>query len=464
MKVKIYLIEPIVSNNIEEIVVSTPNQESYGSKVPSGIWEPYSIECIGSFLKYNIPSIDIQILQENIYNHENIVSKLAFTHGLNIVCISTYSYTADHVLDIFNKIKKINNDVVTVSGGYHPSGDYNFCKNSCIDYCIFGEGEIPLLNLINSLMDDNFEINENNKIDMKNEYCWPIRHEKFLKRAKSFPLAVPVPYKQMNSAMISFSRGCIYNCSFCASSLIWSDNNSSYRGIYDVMDEIRYLKRNFNTNHLFWTDLAINNSKKKLYGLLDNLIDIKDICSFGYANQKLDKKTAFKLQKAGFRRLGFGVEALENKRLEVIKQFQKFNYIKNALSAADENGIITRGYIMMGFPDEEPEDTYKILDTIIELPIDQLRLGFYTPFVGTSSYEEHYSNLTDNVNRFTADLPVFKNHIRKEKEWLKVREDVLIKYYNNELYEYRIKEKINDFPYLKESFDYFFKVLNLGCA
>jgi len=91
MKIKIYLIDPIVSEISNEIMVSTPNQGSYGSGAPSGIWEPYTMECIGSFLKKNLPFLDVHILQENIYNHDKIVSKLQLDYDLNIICISTYS-------------------------------------------------------------------------------------------------------------------------------------------------------------------------------------------------------------------------------------------------------------------------------------------------------------------------------------------------------------------------------------
>jgi len=318
-----------------------------------------------------------------------------------------------------------------------------------------------MLNLIKSLIGSEFETDENFKIDMNKNNSWPFREEKFLKRAKSFPLSVPSPDKQINPAMISYSRGCLFNCSFCASSLIWPDKNTFFREVSDVIHEIEYLKKKFGTNSLFWTDLALNNDKNKLYELLFNLSKLDNIYSFGYVNQNLDNETAFKLQKAGFRRLGFGVEALENTRLKDIKKFQKLSRIKKALSAADKNGIITRGYIMMGFPDQVPEDTYTILDNIIDLPIDQLRLGFYTPFVGTSSYNEHHENLTEDTNRFTADLPVFKNHIDEEEEWINVREDVIKKFYNSENYKDRVKEKIKEFSYLEEPFKYFFNILDL---
>lgn len=461
MKIKIYLIDPIVSEINNEIMVSTPNQGSYGSGAPSGIWEPYTMECIGSFLKENLPILDIHILQENIYDHDRIVSKLKFDHDLNVVCVSTYSYAANDVISIFEKIKDIDNEIITVSGGYHPSGDENFCQNSCIDHCILGEGEIQMLNLIKSLTGSEFKNDENFKLNMGENSPWPIRNEKFLKRAKSFPLSVPSPDKQINPAMISYGRGCLFNCSFCASSLIWSDTHTSFRNVSDVINEINYLKKKFGTNSLFWTDLALNNDKNKLYELLYDLSKLNNIYSFGYVNQNLDDETAFKLQNAGFRRLGFGVEALENYRLKKIKKFQKLSRIKKSLSAADRNGIITRGYIMMGFPDQVPEDTYNILENIIDLPIDQLRLGFYTPFVGTSSYEEHCDNLTEDNNRFTADLPVFKNHILEEEKWISIRKDVIKRFYNSENYKNRIEEKIKEFPYLEESFNYFFKLLNL---
>jgi radical SAM superfamily enzyme YgiQ (UPF0313 family) len=464
-KLKVYLIEPLSISYSSRILTVTPNPNNFGSLLPTGIWEPYSLECLGAYVKEVFPFLDIEILQDSVVNvSKKLLPKIKLKKYEKIIIgVSTYTYMFPEILSFLSNIKKFGK-VITVVGGYHPSGtEEEIVKYPQIDFVIVGEGEIPFLKLIQNILNESLPpdkiLYSLGKISMS-QFPYPLRFKKYLMRAKSYPLAYPSPPEQRAPAMITYGRGCYFKCPFCASSLIWKSSKISFRSVEKVVNEIKYLKEKFGTNLLYWTDLAINNNKKKLIELLTEIVNSKiKINSFGYVNQRLDEETCYLLKQSGFRRLGYGVETLKPNRLKQIKRFQNLERVKRALEIADGMGIITRAYLMIGFPDEEPKEIIELIDSALDLPIDQVRLGFFTPFVGTPLYEKCKNLLTEDWKRFTGDVPVFLHHIKYEDEWIKTRKMAIKKFYTSEKYRKRIENKIKRFPYLKNSFKFFFNEL-----
>jgi radical SAM superfamily enzyme YgiQ (UPF0313 family) len=126
------------------------------------------------------------------------------------------------VLDFLKVLKKENN-IITFLGGYHPSGNPSIVNNKYVDYIVVGEGKIPSIKLIKNILNNKLPkypvIKSEEQINME-DYNWPIRNPKYLRQSKAYPFFYPIPSEQISTAMITFGRGCYYNCSFCASQLM----------------------------------------------------------------------------------------------------------------------------------------------------------------------------------------------------------------------------------------------------
>ena len=192
-----------------------------------------------------------------------------------------------------------------------------------------------------------------------------------------------------------------------------------------------------------------------------------DVGWFAYAtvDKSIQKPETIRIMaEAGCSRIGIGLESLHRDILKSHKPTHA-TYKKgvNALKIVNENGILNRTYLMVGWPEETPEmfDATKEILTSGELPIDQLRIAFAVPFLGTPLYEELKSQLiTHDWRMYTGDQPVIKNNNMSTEEMKQKVKSMLISYYSSTPYKEHVSGKIADFPYLKESFVYWEEFLH----
>ena len=100
-------------------------------------------------------------------NHFDIV-------GISAVVSTAYKYTKELV----EIIKKIDNKTIIILGG-SLAASANILHHKCkIDYCVIGDGEEIIINLVNALMDENFvkdnlkEIKGITYLDEKKEFVF----------------------------------------------------------------------------------------------------------------------------------------------------------------------------------------------------------------------------------------------------------------------------------------------------
>jgi radical SAM superfamily enzyme YgiQ (UPF0313 family) len=168
------------------------------------------------------------------------------------------------------------------------------------------------------------------------------------------------------------------------------------------------------------------------------------------------------MKEAGCSKIGWGIESLNKNSLENIKTGQKYKIdeLKEALSLSNYLGIINRGYLMIGYPWETEKDIEKTFKSLKYIPIDELKVAFFTPFPGTPTFQKYKNLLTTNdPSHFTTDEPVVKVKSIKPRELIKIRRKIVKEFYQSKEYRERMKEKIKKFPYLMKSYNEFFDFL-----
>ena len=116
---------------------------------------------------------------------------------------------------------------------------------------------------------------------------------------------------------------------------------------------------------------------------------------------------------------------------------------------------------MIGYPWQSRNDIKKEIALLKKLPLDELRITFFTPFPGTTIYEKYRGILTtQDWSLFTSNAPIIKNKDITPKTFFLLRKEILIDFYNSEEYQNRVKQKIQKFAHLKEPFEDFFIFLN----
>jgi len=194
---------------------------------------PLSIMEIASFVKFNIPEIEIEIIsipvdyglpltqegKEQIYRELlRDISEIK-PKGIGISC--TAIAQAEEVIYLCELIKQHDPNIFIFLGGYFPTIYYEeiFSRTSAVDLIVIGEGEIPALHIIELLekgkdprKDDipNLVWKDDGHIHLSKENVRFNLNEKallnleLLRYARAYDF---LPY--------AFSRGCPYQCNFC---------------------------------------------------------------------------------------------------------------------------------------------------------------------------------------------------------------------------------------------------------
>jgi radical SAM superfamily enzyme YgiQ (UPF0313 family) len=237
-----------------------------------------------------------------------------------------------------------------------------------------------------------------------------------------------------------------------------------YRDPYRVVDEIEGLISAYGTNLIFFSDLTFNLDREKVVGLCEAIIRrnvrINWFCSC--RPEGMDAELLELMKMAGCARIHFGIEAIDEISLRRLDRERTYRVIEKALRTVSDAGIITRAYLMIGYPWETMKHLESISKNLDRLHIDDLRISFFTPFPGTDIYDKHIHEISKEWDDYTTDKPMFENKQLTKEEILYMREKIYSNYHNSPQYYDRVARKVALYPRLAASFEEFFKDAGLS--
>ena len=222
----------------------------------------------------------------------------------------------------------------------------------------------------------------------------------------------------------------------------------------------------YGTNHFYFADLSFNLSKKRIMSLCHEMrkgkLHVNWFCMCRPDN--LNKDVLQEMKESGCSRIGFGIDALNDKTLAKIKPGQNVSLEKThqILKLANALGIIVRTFVIIGYPWESKIDLDDSIETLKTLPIDELRIGLLTPLPGSSIYYEFKNQgiiLTDDFSKYTTEEYIIKHHELSPAEMVSYRDKMFREFYQSKEYRRRTQSKLKKFPHLKSSYDEFFDFL-----
>jgi radical SAM superfamily enzyme YgiQ (UPF0313 family) len=167
---------------------------------------------------------------------------------------------------------------------------------------------------------------------------------------------------------IAASRGCPARCVFCSEKDFWGGHRA--RSVDAVVGEMAYLKETYEYDLFYFCDSLINADRRWLERLCDALIEsgLEIFVTFAYCRpMKLDRPLLKKMDRAGFRKLDFGVESGSP---SVLRRMGKGNVREEALGiivAASEVMASVEANIMAFFPGESQEETLESIRFIFDV-------------------------------------------------------------------------------------------------
>ena len=286
--------------------------------------------------------------------------------------VATTAFTAEIVdaLQVLKLAKDINPRIVTVIGNVHPTFCYEEILKehySYVDFIVRGEGEETMVELMDALS-TNGNISKVKGIAYRDNGEIIVTSPRgFIKDLDILPMAWDLidwpiyTYKPMDDsvlAIVSSSRGCTQQCSFCSQQLFWQRQWRG-RSAENFVNELEFLRDIYSVNVVMISDETPTLSRKRWERILDlkmeRGLDTKLLLETRVNDILRDEDIMWKYKEANVDHIYVGVESTSQMTLDIFKKNIKAEESKRALDIINEYDIVSETSFVLGMPDDTKE-------------------------------------------------------------------------------------------------------------
>lgn len=359
------------------------------------VFPPIGLAYIAAVLKKN--DIKIEILEANAYdlNHSQI-SDYIEKYSPDFVGITSTTSLIEEAHEI---AKLCRENIKVVIGGVHASSmpQETLEKFERFDYLVRGEGEFTMLELaqkktlskINGLSyrkDKKIIHNSERKLNEELDNL-PFPARELLPMDKYFSVGA----KQNPSDYILSSRGCPYQCIFCADYLVHG-RKFRYRSPENIIKEVEYLNsrgvRDFDfidDNFTMLTDRVEKFCDLMIEKGLNKKMSWR--CSNGIRVDLITPALLKKMKEAGCYMVSLGIESGNEQILKNMKKSTNLEKIRRAVKWCNQAGIETRGLFMFGNLGENKKSMEDSIRFAKSLDLDTATFHITIPFPNTDYWK-----------------------------------------------------------------------------
>jgi len=408
--VKVCLIDPILFS------FQRVRGKSLKNNASMSFFPPLGLCYIANFLRKN--GVDVSIADRKVLMVKNrcgFFAVNALTEGElrrfrpDIVGITV---TTPTLFDVRNNILKIVRQVaggaMIVLGGPHASAlpEDTLHDNPEVDVVCRGEGELVMLEIaqqkrLNDILGISYR--EGKRIVTNptrkphrtiDDFCFPARDlldMEFYCR--------PNPYVMhglyMRSTTVFTSRGCPYNCTFCAGRTA-SGGLVRFQTPELVVDEIERLVKDYGIEGVYFADDMFDANKERAAEICRKLISRglhKKLCwNAQMRANSVDENLLQLMKQAGCIRVDVGFESGSQKILDIIDKRTTVAQNYDAARALRRMGLQVHANIVVGIPGEDMEDLKKTRAFMKRAKATWIGFGEFVPLPGSKLFDELLAN------------------------------------------------------------------------
>ena len=314
----------------------------------------------------------------------------------------------------------------------------------CIDSVILGDGEIPMVKLLNYLCTESDDDKE-----IPGVYFQCVEYKNYLPYICEDIDSLPIPdrtllpieryysvlsHNRFATSMIT-SRGCPFRCVYCKLTFQKPVMRSAKSVIkeFEIINslgikEVEIYDDTFNWNHQRTKDIC--------QGIIDKKLDLD--WAIRDRVDRVKEDVLIELKKAGCYRIHCGVESGSDRVLKLIKKNITTDQVREAIKCAKKYKFVILTYFMYGLPGETLEDAYRTIDFALELNTDYAEFSITIPYPGTEAYEnalkqkiipvDYWLNFTMNPNP-SFEIPYVIENLISKKELIRLRDQSVKRFY-----------------------------------
>ncbi|MDY6833748.1 MAG: radical SAM protein [Chloroflexota bacterium] len=407
---------------------------------------PIGIGIIANIMLQN--DFEVTVFDHNAlrYDEDTMISELKRIKDVDVVGIGGLITGYGYLKSIVPMVREIfPHSKIVIGGGVTIEPDIVFENIHGVDFCVHGEGEHTFLELCNQFREANSDFESINGISFRKGQEIYRTPERDLERNLDvfpmpayhlFPTEVYLEHLtfadgHQRQATLITSRGCPNKCTFC-----WrmTGRGIRFRSVEKILEEVEYLKSNYDIDSMFLLDEAINASEKRLGEVCKGFIDSKvDLPWISHARADRVNPDILNLMKeAGCIWLSVGIESGSKEMLEQMGKNVTPEQNKMAITLIKQAGIKITTSMMLGMPGETQNTVDQSIALLAETKPEAFLFGITTPFPGCDLYympevqnqilerygsKDKYFQALGDVHRLTINLTSFS-----DKELIRLRD------------------------------------------
>ncbi len=341
-------------------------------------------------------------------NNDEIVERCKKADLVGIAALSDYF---NEVIDLSHRLKKIGKKVV-IGFAMASSEPELTLQETKADYVVISEGEITMFELVEAIENGNRVENIHGLYIGKDK---AFIHRKFIDNLDSLPFPDweqldPRKYKKAPHgglvkafpvAPMTTTRGCPFECTFCASPKIW-DKKIRYRSPNNVTDEIEFLAKEFQVKEIHFEDDNLTLKREHIegicYSILERGLKIFWALPNGIRVDTVTPSLLRLMKESGCYSIAYGIESGSQEILKNIKKKTKIETIEYAVNEAYKAGIITQGFFIFGLPGETSETIKATMDFANRIKLDKAQFLLLDILPGTGLADQLQGKFKYNWN------------------------------------------------------------------
>lgn len=446
---------------------------------------PIGLGTIASVLINEGHEVNILDINARRLSHAETLKSLDLNDKYDVIGIGGLITTYKFLKYLIPEIKKRNpRTKIILGGGIVTESPHLLMSQVPVDIAVIGEGEITIKEVIANI-ENNISLEnvlgiafkeKNNEIQLNPPRPLITNLDEIPFPAYDlFPIDIYLNNQHHSKILgkkkeinIITNRGCPFNCNYCYH--IFSRGVRS-RSIKNVIEEIKFLIRNYNVDALSVIDETFTLNKKRILEFCEALrnekINISWSC-YGRVNL-IDPNILKIMKKAGCYRIGFGIESGSQKILDNMNKKVTVEQAEQAIRMVRNIGIICGTTFMFGYPGETKEtieETVRFCEKLLLTP----SFFYTTPYPGTQLFKtvknkiiQKYKNM-ENFLEVLEDASDFRINLTSfsDEELVKLKQKVeknlrKIPFYKYHLYYYNYYKQLGFRRFTKRSLT---KVIN----
>ncbi len=393
---------------LKVLLINAPYIDFYGPiKFAAGRYFPLGLGYIASFLVQRGFRVSLCEPEAQNMDYKSINKTLAVERP-DVIGISSATPNFYNAVKLAKLAKSVCNCAV-IYGGSHASAIPEFIAEryrEYFDYVVVGEGEYTMAELLTCL--ENKEI----PLNVPGLYFW---HDGGVVRTQRrspiqdldglpYPARDLIPHNLFNPNMhnarykrcftILTSRGCPFNCSFCASHLTMGSKYRVHSAEY-VLEEITFLKKQYGAEQLVINDDTFTLKRERLIDICEGMIKknlgFKWFC-FSQASA-VDKDILKLMKRAGCYSIGFGVESASPRVLKSIGKPVSLEKCREIISDANDLGMKTQAFFVFGKEQESIKEIKETIRFAIRLKPTLAFFNMLVPYPGTRDFDYFFKGV-----------------------------------------------------------------------